>query len=353
MRVLIITFISLLLFSCGCDKKDKKIDSLTVVSFGGAYGKAQQKHMIDPFVEKTKIKVNFEDYSGGTAELRTQVESKNIQWDVIDIEYSDLDRACSEGLLEVIPKNILLPSNKGVSYKQDFIPEAIASECSVGVISWATIFAYRNDLKIKPKTIADFFDTKKIPGKRGLHKRAKNNLEWALIADGVAKRDVYKLLATKQGLDRAFKKLNTIKKDIIWFESWSQPPQLLSDNSVVMSQSANGRIYDIIKNENANLSIAWDSNIYDLDGWSIVKGTKKLKQALEFIKIATTSEALAGMQDVAYGPTRKSSLKLLTDDVKKQLPSAHFHEGMKADSEFWSDNEEHISELFTAWLLQR
>ncbi len=348
MKILVITLISLLLFSCG----DKEDDALTVVSFGGAYSKVQKKYMIDPFVKQTKIKVNFEDYSGGIAELRVQVESKNIQWDVIDIEYSDLERACSEGLLEVIPKDILLPSYKNVNYKQDFIPEAIASECSVGTISWATIFAYRNDLKIKPKTIADFFDIKKIPGKRGLNKRAKNNLEWALIADGVAKKDVYKLLATREGIDRAFKKLDTIKKDVIWFDSWSQPPQLLSDNSVVMSQSANGRIYDIIKNNKANVSIVWDSNIYDLDGWSIVRGTKKLKQALEFIKIATTSEALAGMQNVAYGPTRKSSLELIEDDVKKYLPSAHFHEGIKADSEFWFDNEEYISELFTAWLLQ-
>ena len=82
-------------------------DDLTVVSFGGAYGAAQKKSMIDTYVAAKGTNILFEDYSGGVAEMTAQVESGNIQWDVVDIEAVDLERACSEGLLEVIPRDIL------------------------------------------------------------------------------------------------------------------------------------------------------------------------------------------------------------------------------------------------------
>ncbi|MHA1158901.1 MAG: ABC transporter substrate-binding protein, partial [Alphaproteobacteria bacterium] len=75
---------------------------LTAVSFGGAYGAAQKEHMIDPYMAASGNTILFEDYSGGIAEIKAQVEANNILWDVVDIEVIDLERACSEGLVEVI-----------------------------------------------------------------------------------------------------------------------------------------------------------------------------------------------------------------------------------------------------------
>ena len=53
----------------------------------------------------------------------------------------------------------------------------------------------------KPTTLADFFDTEKFPGKRGLRKSPKANLEMALIADGVAPDEVYATLETDEGVE--------------------------------------------------------------------------------------------------------------------------------------------------------
>ena len=80
---------------------------LTVTSFGGAYGAAQKEHMIDPFVAETGTNILFEDYGGGVAEMKAQVEAGNIQWDVVDVEVIDLERACAEGYLEVIDQSVL------------------------------------------------------------------------------------------------------------------------------------------------------------------------------------------------------------------------------------------------------
>ncbi|MEH6472059.1 MAG: ABC transporter substrate-binding protein [Halopseudomonas sp.] len=328
-------------------------EQLTAVSFGGAYGAAQQKHMLDPFMAKTGHKILFENYSGGIAEIKAQVESGNILWDVVDVEVIDLERACSEGLLEIFPQETLPAGADGVSAKDDFTPQALANECGVGNIIWTILYSYNNDT-IKggqPSTINDFFDTATFPGKRALRKRPQVNMEWALIADGVAKDEVYDLLATDTGQARAFTKLDSIKGELVWFDSWSQAPQLLNDGGAVMVQSANGRIFDAIQKDNKPFEMVWDAHLYDLDVWAIVKGSKKKALAEEFIRFATGSRPESGMQDVAYGPTRQSAYAYVDQAVIPKLPSAHLDKGLKASGEFWADYGESLGEKFNEWLL--
>lgn len=328
--------------------------TLTVTSFGGAYGAAQKKHMIDPFVAETGVNVLFEDYGGGVAEMKAQVEAGNIQWDVVDVETIDLERACAEGYLEVIDHGTLPPGDDGMPASEDFIPNAIASECGVGVIVWTIIYAYHNDAYPDgpPSTIADFFDVKNFPGKRGMRKRPQVNLEWALLADGVPADQVYELLRTPAGQDRAFAKLNSIKDDIVWYDSWSQAPVLLNDGGAQMSQSANGRIYQAVNEEGAPFSMVWDGHVFDLDVWAVLRGTPNLETAMDFVRFATRTVPLSGMQDVAYGPTRKSAQALLSDSVKKDLPTAYLDIGLKADGIFWADFGESLGEKFNEWILQ-
>jgi putative spermidine/putrescine transport system substrate-binding protein len=329
-------------------------EQMTVVSFGGAYGAAQQKYMLDPYMKATGNKLLFENYSGGIAEIKAQVESGKILWDVVDIEVIDLERACSEGLLEVFPHDTLPPGDDGTPAREDFSPEALASECGVGNIVWTVLYAY-SDKTIKggqPNTIQDLFDTKKFPGKRALRKRPQVNMEWALMADGVPRDKIYATLATPEGQKRAFDKLGSIKSDIVWFDSWSQAPQLLNDGGAVMVQSANGRIFDAIKKDKKPFQMVWDNHVFDLDVWSIVKGTKKKAMAEEFIRFATRSKPESGMQDLAYGPTRKSSYAYIDKAMIEQLPSAHLDVGLQASSVFWADYGESLGEKFNEWLLQ-
>ena len=329
--------------------------TLTVVSFGGAYGAAQQKHQIDPYMKATGNKVLFESYTGGVAEIKAQVEAGNIQWDVVDIETIDLERACAEGLLEVIPRDILEPAPDGTPAEKDFIPDALSNECGVGEIVWSTVYAYNHDTLSgdKPSSIQDFFDLQKFPGKRALRKRPQVNLEWALLADGVAPNEVYERLSTPEGQAQAFAKLDSIKHEIVWFDSWSQAPQLLNDGGAVFVQSANGRFFDAIRRENKPFTMVWDGHLYDLDAWGIVKGTPKLDEALKFVAFTTTTKALAGFQDVAYGPPRHSSMELVDKDVVDHLPTSHIDAGLKADGIFWADYGENLGERFNEWLLKQ
>ena len=179
-------------------------DALTVVSWGGAYTKSQLEAYHKPYTAKFGTKIQSEDYNGGLAEVRAQVESGKVTWDVIDVEVSDAVRGCDDGLFETISSKSLPKGANGVTAEKDFIPGAL-TECAVGSIVWSTIYAYDADKYSgsKPKSLNDFFDVKKFPGKRGLRKGAKVNLEWALMADGVSHNEVYKvcLLYTSDAAD--------------------------------------------------------------------------------------------------------------------------------------------------------
>lgn len=327
--------------------------SLTVVSFGGAYGAAQDKHQVQPFIKESGLPVLFESYAGGVAEIKAQVESGQVHWDVVDIETIDLERACAEGLLEIIPHEILLVGEDGTAALDDFIPEAVENECGIGQMVWSTVFAYNDDTigAQTPESIADFFDVDNIPGKRGLRKRPQVNLEWALLADGVSPDELYDHLATPEGQAQAWAKLDSIKDHIVWFDSWSQAPQLLNDGGAVLVQSAHGRFYDAIAKENKPFTIVWDGHIYDLDAWGIVAGTPYLDEALDFVAFTTGTTPLAGFEDVAYGPARRSSLALVDPAVRTHMPSAHLDIGLQADSLFWADYGESLGETFNEWLL--
>ncbi|HHL20209.1 MAG TPA: ABC transporter substrate-binding protein, partial [Aliiroseovarius sp.] len=216
---------------------------LTVVSWGGAYTKSQIEAYHKPWMALTGNTILSEDYSGGLAEVKAQVESGNVTWDVVDVELSDAIRGCDEGLLEEIDKSILPPAPDGTPAEEDFIPGAL-TDCAVANIVWSTIFAYDSSkMPNGPTTIADFFDLEKFPGKRGLRKGPKANLEMALAADGVPSDQIYEVLATPEGIDRAFAKLDTIKDSVVWWEAGAQPPQLLADGEVAMTTAYNGRIF--------------------------------------------------------------------------------------------------------------
>ena len=240
--------------------------TLTVVSWGGSYGAAQVKTQLKPFEKKSKVKLIMEDYSGGIAKIKAQVDTKKITWDIVDMEGPDFFRACDEGLLEKFPKNQLPKGMNGKTWKNDFIKGA-ASDCGIATIVWSIVAAYntKSFKGRKPKTIKDFFNIKKFPGKRGIRKSPQATLEWALVADGVKPSKVFKVLSTKKGVDRAFRKLNKIKKHVVWFDTWSLAPKMLADGEVTMVQSANGRIYSAMKEDKKPFVIIWDAQYYDFD----------------------------------------------------------------------------------------
>lgn len=329
-------------------------ESLTVVSWGGAYTNSQVKAYHEPWVKKTGIMINSTDYNGGMAQVKAQVESGNVTWDLVDVELSDAVRGCDEGLLEKIDKSILPAAPDGTAAADDFLP-GTTTECAVGQIVWSTVYAYDSSKfkGAKPKTMADFFNVKKFPGKRGLRKNAKPNLEFALIADGVPANKVYETLETQAGIDRAFKKLDSIKDSVVWWEAGAQPPQLLADGEVAMTTAYNGRLFNAIVKEKKPFVIVWDGQVWDLDLWVIPKGSRNLANALKFVAFSTdTIRNYDQSNYISYGPVRKSAQALLAPEMVPHMPTApaNFKNALQNDWQFWADNQDEMNDRFNTWL---
>ncbi|MFZ3126594.1 MAG: ABC transporter substrate-binding protein, partial [Rhodoferax sp.] len=288
---------------------------LTVVNFGGANGAAQKKAYFESFEKSGAGKVVQVEYNGEQAKVKAMVEAKNVTWDVVEVESPDVNRGCDEGLFEKMDWS-------KVGNKADFQPAAV-HECGVGIFVWSTVMAYNGDkLKTAPATWADFWDTKKFPGKRGMRKGPRYNLEFALMADGVKSADVYKVLATKEGADRAFKKMTELKPNIQFWEAGAQPPQFLVAGDVTMTTAYNGRI-DAAQREGKNLKITWTGGIYDLDYWVMPKGTPNKALAQKFIAHASGADAQAEYaRNISYGPTNNKALTKLDAKVLSLLPTS-------------------------------
>ena len=330
---------------------------ITFTSWTGPYMRSQMLGFVRPYEEATGTRVNVERYAGGIREIRDQVESANVIWDVVDLTQADSLRACNEGLLENI-EDIELPDGAdGTGFRDDFVEGAL-NPCGVGVIVWATVFGYnKNAFGDNPPTaVADFFDTQKYPGPRAIRNDPTVIMEWALIADGVAQKDVYGVLETPKGVERALAQMDAIKPGLVLWKNGRQPVRLLNGGEVVMTSvwATTGAVAS--REEGANFSIVWDGRVIELDLFGIPKGSRYKEEAIDFIRFASNSESLANM--VGYlpnGPTRRSSLALLSNDVLSQLPNGPAYEdkiSIHSDAQWWSENQAALEEAFDAWLAE-
>jgi len=332
---------------------------VTVMSWGGAYTKSQVEAYHKPFTAESGITVNSVDSDNPATPIKAQVEAGNVTVDVADVEFSDAIRLCDEGLLEEIDTSMLPAAPDGTAAADDFIDGAL-QDCAVANIVWSTVFAYNSaNNDGTPTTIADFFDLDKFPGKRGLRKSAKATLEMALMADGVPAAEVYGIMGSSEGIDRAFAKLDTIKADIVWWEAGAQPPQLLADGEVVMSTAYNGRIFNAAVAENQPLVVVWDGQILDFDLFVIPKGAPNKEEAMKFIAFSTDTQRLADQASwISYGPARKSSgamVGLYSDGKTEMGPhmptaAANLGNALVNNFEFWVDHDAELNERFNAWL---
>ncbi len=334
---------------------------LTVMGWGGAYSAAQVEAMHKPFTAATGTAVISVDADNPANPIKAQVEAGNVSIDVASLEIADAVRLCDEGLIIPIDASILPPGADGTPATEDFIAGTL-TECMVPTDVFATAIAF-DTTKFEgnaPTTIADFFDTETFPGKRGVKKGAKATLEMALMADGVPAAEVYALLETDEGVDRAFAKLDTIKDDAVWWEAGAQPPQLLADGEVTMTMAWNGRIFNAAVAEGKPFEIIWDGQVFEWEGWAIPKGAPNMDAALEFVKFSTGTEPLAAQAEwISYGPPRKSSAPLVgnfqgdgTTPMAPNLPTSPENQtnALASSLDFWADRDTELNERFNAWL---
>ena len=342
-------------------------EDMTIVSWGGAYSASQNNAYHQPYMKNNPGVniINDESAAEAIAKLRAMKEANNVTWDVVDVTPSDAIRACDEGLaMEIDPDTQLAAAPDGTPASEDF-GDMLVSPCFIPQIVYSTTFGYRTDMvgDTPPDDICDVFDLATYPGKRALEKRPISNMEWALLCDGVAKEDVYEVLGTAEGVDRALAKLGTIKDQVVWWSAGAETPQLLADGEIVMGSTYNGRLFSLIEEQKQPVGIMWDAQVFDLDGWIIPTGLSPERQAraLDYVKFATGTQQLADQAKyISYGPARASSAPLvgkhatLGIDMAPHMPTDpnNAKNTLLYNYEFWADNRDDIDAKFQVWLTQ-
>jgi len=342
---------------------------MTIVSWGGAYSASQQGAYHDPYMAANPGVniINDESSPEAVAKLRAMNEAGNITWDLVDVEAADAIRLCDEGLAAEIDHDaVLAAAPDGTSASEDF-GDMIVSDCFIPQIVFSTTFGYRTDMVpdgVEPPTSAcDVFDLETYPGKRALNKRPGANMEWALLCDGVAYEDVYDMLETEEGQARAFAKLDTIKEETIWWTAAAETPQLLADGEIFMGSTYNGRLFSVIEEQKQPVGMAWDWQMFDLDGWVIPAGlpADRLAAVEAYLNFATDTQRLADQAKfISYGPARASSAPLVGQhaelgiDMAPHMPT----DPNNAQNTFvnnylwWADYRDDLDAKFQAWLAQ-
>jgi putative spermidine/putrescine transport system substrate-binding protein len=332
--------------------------SLVVATFGGAYGQSQQIAYFEPFTQATGTKISMEIYDGTLGAIKDKIGTSPAAFDVVDLSAGALATLCSDGLLEPIESSMLDSGAGGQSAAEDFLAGGLPS-CGLASVAWSTTIVLDRQAFTKgsPAKVADLFDTKHFPGKRALPNGPRYTLELALLADGVEPDSVYSELATPAGADRAFKALDKIKADIVWWDKAQDPITWLMDKKVVMAAAYSGRIFRAAVGA-PQLDTLWDGQVYDLDLWAIPKTAANKDAAQRFIAFAMEPAHLAAQaQLIAYGPMRKSAIALvgkhpiINVDMKSYLPTTpdHMKKSLKFDAAWWSEHGEELGNRFQAW----
>ncbi len=273
-------------------------------------------------------------------------ETGDVTWDLVIMEGNDLQVACDEGLIEDFNWD-------DIKEKDLLIPDAVRP-CGVGSVVIGTGFAYNKDtLKEAPTTLADFFDTKKFPGKRGMRAGPSFNLELVLMADGVPPSEVYNVLSTPEGLDRAFAKLDTIKSDLQFWDAGAQPVEWLVANNVAITFSYNARI-TAAKREGKPLEFVWSNPIYSIDSWAIPANSPNKELAMEFLNYVTNAQRQADFSArMPYGPTNMEAPGLMKPEDAAELPAGkNIETGLFFSDKFWTDHNDAITERWNNWVTQ-
>nr|WP_224407237.1 ABC transporter substrate-binding protein [Afifella sp. IM 167] len=320
-------------------------EQVAVTSWGGAYQDAQRKVYFEPFEKATGVDLVEESWDGGIGVLRAQVEGGNATWDVVQVESEELQLGCDEGLFEELDWD-------KIGGKDSYIDAAV-SPCGVGAIVYNFVLGYDKDkISEAPSGWADFFDLEKIPGKRALRNGPKTNLEIALMADGVEPGEVYDVLSTDEGIERAFKKLDTIKSDLVFWEAGAQPPQLLASGEVALTSVYNGRIDAANKSDGRNFGIVWNESLFTLDSWVILAGSKDLDAAYKFLNFVGEAENQAKLPvAIAYGVTNKKANPMIPADRLADLPTAdeNMKNALQISDTFWIENIDKLTERWGRW----
>jgi len=322
---------------------------LTVALFTSPLAEVQKKGVIEPFRQETGMDVLADNRGWGIGAVRAKIEGGGGVWDLVTVEDSEALLGCDEGFFAKIDKS-KIPVLKDL----DLVDKRF--QCAIPFIFYGTVLGYnKNTIKEEPTSWADMWNLKKWPGRRGMNKTPIDALEIALLADGVPRDQVYDVLSKPEGVDRAFKKLNEIKPNIIWWQNPGQSRQMLVSGEVIMSVTYDNGIRFFNKTQGTNFGLVRKDAITHVNYWAIAATSKHVENAYKFLNYASSAKAQAAVTNgLAISTPNRNAMEYVDADLKPYLTAnpEYLKVALPVNAEFWLNNYDAISQRFDTWLAE-
>lgn len=329
----------------GCGQVDPA-HTLTVTMWGGASQRVHIASYLRPWGEEHGIKI-LQDAPSDYAKLTAQVDSGNVTWGIVEVEPNFAENACKKGIITP-----LTPAIKEAAAQANIDPRYL-NDCSVPALLYAFTIAYNTDAfpDEHPRTWAEFFDTKRFPGKRGFWNYATGGMfEAALLADGVAPEDLYPL-----DIDRAFRKLDTIKDSIVYYDTGDEQAQLLASGEAPLVMGWNGRI-DQAAADGEPIANEWGENMISYDQFTIPTGYPNTETAQKWMAdyLGDVEGQAKDAEGSLFSPVNPAALDKVPHDVAVKLstyPANIAQSSIVIDYRYWAEHYAEVSERLSEWAL--
>lgn len=322
-------------------------DVIGIATSGGLLADAGRTALWGPATEKLGLKYTEDTIDEGLNAVRLQVNANNVTYDLTQMANYEAALGGKEG--------ILAPIDYSVVSKDGF--NGTATDYCVGYQTYTFSLAWNTKTygKDGPQSWADFWNVEKFPGTRAMRANAEAQLEAALMADGVAPGDVYKVLSEDGGLERAIAKIEELKPHVaVWWKSGAQVAQLLRDGEVDMSTGWNGR-FQAAQKDGGPAEFTWNQGILGVDCFAVPKGAPHFDKAMEvlaYMALPAPQAEMAARTNYGPGNSKAFDTDIISEEAIKMLPN--YPDNAKTqitlDPDWWAANNNRAQKLFDEML---
>jgi putative spermidine/putrescine transport system substrate-binding protein len=332
--------------ACNFQSQDK--NELVIATFGGDWGNAQRKVWFDEIEKEFGVKIIDIEYNGDYNLIKLKAGSG--EWDIIDIEELEMLRGVKDNLWEPINYD---------NINQDDIIENAALEYAVGNVGYSIVLGFDSDM-FSPEQITGWssFFSKDLKGKRGFRTAPQYIVEGIWLANNPT-LDLYTLPIeeSKTRLENYFTsfKQSFGADNIVTFETYGQPQDLIKRKTVSMAYGTNGRMM-AEKLDGANIGVCWDESILTIEYYVISRNSKNKELAQKFISFILDKENQANMgRFIPYGPVNQRAFDELTEEERSLLPTSPeiYPRTVLYNADWWLKHEREIRQIYREFLLTR
>ena len=306
-------------------------------NYGGDTEEVRKKVFWEPFEARTGVQVISAD--AGALAVPMILGEIPTKWDAVHGSINESWSAQLYGKKK-------LPTTPEIAWEDLVLPKKFQPYMWQSFFLAYTAATIKGNFDTEPTSWADFFDTKKFPGKRSWPAGYFNGgvLEAALLADGVEPDEIYPL-----DFERAGAKIESIQDDLVIYTEYAQAQSFLTSKTASMSYAPNG-LWHELEGKGVDVVVAWEATpILDNNGMNILPEPPNEDAVMALAAFCNQPKLQSEFATMTnYGPGTEEAFEELSEEQVEKLPNAPTRTNVLHDDPvYFAENYSKIEETAT------